>query len=53
MNDYRLRNRFKVLRLHNIEQNYFEGIAKSESNLFKKLMFLLRFQSIKNTNLIF
>ena len=47
MNDYRLKNRFKVLRLHNIEQNYFEGIAKSESNLFKKLMFFIEVSKYK------
>lgn len=30
----------KILRLHNIEHHYFNGIAKSETNIFKKLIFL-------------
>lgn len=29
----------KILRLHNIEHNYFYGISKSETNPFKKLIF--------------
>lgn len=47
MNDYRLKKRFKILRLHNIEQNYFKGIAKSETNLFKKLMFFIEVSKYK------
>jgi len=29
----------KILRLHNIEHDYFNGIAKSETNFFKKWLF--------------
>uniref|UniRef100_UPI00404B2887 hypothetical protein n=1 Tax=Flavobacterium sp. TaxID=239 RepID=UPI00404B2887 len=39
MNDFRLSKRVKILRLHNVEQDYFRGIAKSESNFLRKLMF--------------
>nr|WP_294936191.1 hypothetical protein [uncultured Flavobacterium sp.] len=35
--DSRLRDRKKYLRLHNIEQNYYRGIAKSEDSFFKKI----------------
>ena len=37
--DKQLDNRFKLLRLHNIEQDYFAGIAKSEKSLFRKIAF--------------
>ncbi|WP_413532413.1 glycosyltransferase [Empedobacter brevis] len=36
LNDYS-----KYLRLHNIEQNYFSGLAESETNLVKKSLFYL------------
>ncbi|WP_282629173.1 hypothetical protein [Empedobacter sedimenti] len=39
LNDFQLDNYPKFLRLHNIEQNYFGGLAKSESNFFKKILF--------------
>ena len=34
-----LKNRLKILRLHNIEQDYFKGIAKSDNNWIKKILF--------------
>ena len=34
-----LKNKTKILRLHNVEHLYFEGISKSETNIFKKFMF--------------
>ncbi len=37
--DNRLKNYCKILRLHNLEDNYFAGIAKSESSLLKKIMY--------------
>lgn len=35
--DVRLQKHKKFLRLHNIEHNYFKGIAKSEEGFFKKM----------------
>lgn len=37
----------KILRLHNIEQDYFGGIAASERNLFKKFMYRLESKKYK------
>lgn len=39
VNDTRLQHHKKFLRLHNIEHNYFKGIAKSEEGFFKKMAF--------------
>lgn len=39
--DNLLKNRVKVVRLHNLEQDYFKGIALSESNLVKKALYYL------------
>lgn len=39
LNVFQLDNYPKFLRLHNIEQNYFGGLAKSETNLFKRFLF--------------
>ena len=36
-----LASKVKILRLHNIEHLYFAGIAKSERNFFRKLLFNL------------
>lgn len=38
---FNLSNQKKYLRLHNIEQNYFEGLALSETNIFKRVMYYL------------
>ncbi|OFY18721.1 MAG: hypothetical protein A2W98_14485 [Bacteroidetes bacterium GWF2_33_38] len=55
-----LKSRVKFVRTHNIEHNYYEGLAKSESNFFKKLFFkleakkLLKFEdNLKNSDIIF
>lgn len=34
-----LKNRVKLLRLHNLEQDYFLGLSKSETNWFKKVLY--------------
>lgn len=34
-----IRNRIIIIRAHNIEHNYYKGLSKSESNIFKKLFF--------------
>ncbi|MGX7668389.1 hypothetical protein [Flavobacterium pedocola] len=39
VNDIRLRKHKKILRLQNIEEDYFEGIARSEQSIFKKILF--------------
>jgi hypothetical protein len=48
MKDDKLQKHFKILRLHNIEQDYFEGISRSETSLLRKMMF--RFESMKFKN---
>jgi hypothetical protein len=35
----KLYKRIKVLRLHNIEHDYFNGISKSEKNVFRKILY--------------
>lgn len=37
--DHRLKNYAKILRLQNIEEDYFNGISKSEESLWKKIVF--------------
>jgi len=39
--DKSLKNRIKILRLHNLEQDYFFGISKSENNWIKKFLYFL------------
>ncbi|WP_313361322.1 hypothetical protein, partial [Empedobacter sp.] len=41
LNKYTLEGYSKYLRLHNIEQNYFSGLAESEKNLAKKALFYI------------
>lgn len=48
INDIRLKNRIKLLRLHNLEENYFRGVAKSETNLFKKYFFYREAKKFEN-----
>jgi hypothetical protein len=38
----------KILRLHNIEQHYFEGISKSETSFFRKILFYLESKKYEN-----
>jgi hypothetical protein len=54
-----LSDRFKIVRMHNIEHDYYQNLEKVESNYFKKYFFriesekLKKFQSIlKHANLI-
>jgi len=42
-----INNRLKILRLHNIEQDYFQGISKSENNWLKKMLFSLESKKYK------
>ncbi|WNM18747.1 hypothetical protein [Flavobacterium capsici] len=45
------KNKIKILRLHNIEQLYFKGISKSETNFIKKILFsfeALKFKKYEN-----
>jgi glycosyltransferase involved in cell wall biosynthesis len=42
------KDRRKILRLHNVEHNYFNGISKSETNFFKKLLFKIEAIKFKN-----
>lgn len=39
LNDKRLKNRFKIVRTHNIEHDYYENLGKVEKNMFKRLYF--------------
>lgn len=48
LNDKRLVNRFKIYRESNIEHDYYAHLAKSESNLIKKLYFNLEAKKLRN-----
>ncbi|MBI1306099.1 MAG: glycosyltransferase [Bacteroidetes bacterium] len=57
--DERLKDRFKIVRTHNVEHDYYRHLEKVESNFFKKFFFrkeaerLKRYESVlKNANLI-
>jgi hypothetical protein len=39
LNKYNLDDYPKYLRLHNVEQNYFSGLARSEKNIIKKALY--------------
>lgn len=39
LGDSRLSNRFKIVRTHNIEHDYYTNLAKVESNIFKRYYF--------------
>lgn len=47
MNALRLKSYKKYLRLHNIEPNYYKGIASSETNFMKKIAFYLEARKYK------
>lgn len=36
LNDQRLKNRFKMVRTHNIEHEYYRHLSRNENNLFKR-----------------
>lgn len=40
LDDKRLKKRFKIVRTHNIEHDYYENLARVEKNLFKRYYFL-------------
>lgn len=46
--DKSLKNRIKLLRLHNLEQDYYSGISKSENNLVKKFIYFLEGKKYQN-----
>ncbi|MFD2892838.1 hypothetical protein ACFS5J_12530 [Flavobacterium chuncheonense] len=51
-NDVRLKAKSKYLRYHNIEHNYYKGLALSETNLVKKFLFWIesnRYKKYENT----
>lgn len=48
VNKNKLQNHIKLLRLHNIEQNYFGGISKSETSFPHKMMFYFESRKFKN-----
>lgn len=39
LDDKRLKKRFKIVRTHNIEHDYYENLAKVEKNMFKRIYF--------------
>lgn len=48
MHQHHFKNRKLMLRLHNLEANYFSGLAKSETNLAKKTLFGLEATKYKS-----
>jgi hypothetical protein len=59
LNHSQLKNRFKIVRTHNIEHDYYANLAKSEKKIFKKIYFkqesnrLKSFEQVlKNANII-
>lgn len=46
-------NRKTIIRNHNIEHNYYSGLARSESNLFKKIFFKIEAKKLKYFEFIF
>ncbi|MEZ4853403.1 hypothetical protein [Flavobacterium sp.] len=46
--DIRIKDRIKILRLHNLEHNYFKGIAHNESNIIKKYFYYREFLKYRN-----
>lgn len=43
----KLKNRFKIVRMHNIEHDYYKALARNESNIFKKLYYQLEAVALK------
>lgn len=54
LNDERLNDRLKIVRMHNIEHDYYKNLEKVEKSIFKKIYFgmeakkLERFESVLN-----
>jgi len=49
----RLKNRWKGVRAHNVEHNYYEELAKIESNFFRKLFFRVEAKKLEKYEAIF
>lgn len=48
LSDPALRGRLKIIRAHNIEQDYYKFLAKFEKNLLKKIYFFIESVKLKN-----
>lgn len=51
--DVRLAKQKKILRLQNIEEDYFEGLFKSEKSLLKKLLYWMESRKYRNYKEVF
>lgn len=47
LGDKRLSNRFKIVRTHNVEHDYYKNLEEVESNWFKKYFFRLEAERLK------
>jgi len=47
LNDLKLKNRFKIYRESNIEHDYYNKLAESESSILKKIYFLIEAKKLK------
>lgn len=47
LNNESLHSRFKIVRLHNVEHDYYKGLAESEKNWWKKMFFYLESFKLK------
>lgn len=47
LNSNELKSRIKIVRAHNIEHNYYEGLQKQESNVLKKIYFWTEQKKLK------
>jgi hypothetical protein len=48
LDDKRLKKRFKIVRTHNIEHDYYENLAKVEKNMFKRFYFFSEAGKLKD-----
>lgn len=48
LNHPELKNRFKIVRTHNIEHDYYSRLEEVESNFFKKYFFRIESERLKN-----
>lgn len=51
INDPKLKNRVKLVRMHNIEWKYYHNLAVQEQNIFKRLFFHLENKKLKSFEL--
>lgn len=47
LDDERIKDRYKIVRTHNVEHDYYRGLAASETNLFRKNYFKLEAGKLK------